>query len=65
MKSSITLRLDDEQAETLIDTLTIGACARYAPNLQTASLKVAKYVEKRVDDAKIARGRAHCRKATK
>jgi hypothetical protein len=65
MKLTITLTLDDELAETLIDTLTVGACARYAPNLQTASLKVAKYVEKRVDDAKIARGRAHLRKDAK
>lgn len=64
MKLTITLTLDDEQAACLVETLKIGASHRYAPRLQSNSAEVAKYVEKRVDDATIARGRAHLRRDT-
>ena len=49
---TITLTLDDEDIETLIDTLELGANSRYAPSLQAKSRRVAEYVQERIDAAK-------------
>jgi hypothetical protein len=65
MKLKITLTLDTTDAETLVETLKIGASYRYAPRLQAESSQIARYVAKRVDDAVLARGRAHRRADTK
>ena len=57
MKLHITLTLDSREAETLLDTLRIGAANRYAATLQRESAEITKLVERRVDAARAARGR--------
>lgn len=60
-KITITLTLTDEDAETLIETLKIGADHRFSPNLARDSRTIADYVERRKDAALFARGRARRR----
>lgn len=60
-KITITLTLTDEDAETLVETLKVGADHRFAPSLARDSRTIAEYVERRKDAAILARGRARRR----
>lgn len=56
-KLTITLTLTDAEADTLLETLDIGACHRFAPRLQSDSHAIKKYVRTRIDAAIFARER--------
>lgn len=60
-KLTITLRLTEEEASDLLDTLAAGASARFAPTLQARSNAIRQLVAKRYDAAVSARRRARLR----
>lgn len=63
-KLTITLTVDDTEADALLELLARGLTqTTYSPSLRQSGARVQEYVEKRVDDARIRRGRKVLREA--